>query len=204
MTTWSIQYGDEAGNQHTRTTDDIGEVHATLEVIVADDERTVGYAGQTATWHGYNSRDEDPYATGNWSLSVVNLDTHTADGYTLEEAAEFDATDSENKYPQFDDEPETETETVPSTQERAAVLMSMLYGLTTLNNSKPNMFVEWTGGADDPIIIRQTSGWTLTLDVWSVHLYPDTSQVVIAHDDDEQTFPIMDALVHLGGIILKY
>lgn len=93
---------------------------------------------------------------------------------------------------------------VPSITERAAVLMSMLYGLTGVSNAKPNMFIEWSGGSDDPVIIRQTNGWTLTLDTWSIHLFPNKSEIVIIHDGEELTFPPMDALVHLGHIIVNY
>lgn len=93
---------------------------------------------------------------------------------------------------------------VPSITERAAVLMSMLYGLTSVSNARPNMHIEWSGGSDDPVIIRQTDGWTMTLDMWSVHLFPNKSEVVVNHDGEELTFQPMDALVHLGHIICKY
>lgn len=230
MTTWSIQYGDEAGNQHTRTTDDIGEVHATLEVIVNDTERTAGYAGQTATWRGYTPRNEDTQeGVGNWTLDIVNLDTHTPDGYTLEEAAEMQAEFYGADLEDDSDPLECGTTSFtleasertwdtdvnckcgehlvpvsPSTTERAAVLMSMLYGLTSVSNARPNMHIEWSGGSDDPVIIRQTDGWTMTLDMWSVHLFPNKSEVVVNHDGEELTFQPMDALVHLGHIICKY
>lgn len=83
MTTWMIEYGDEAGNQSTRTTDSIADVHETLATFVTNEGELTGYAGQTDTWHGYEARDANGFGPGNWSLSVTNLDTHDRDGYEL-------------------------------------------------------------------------------------------------------------------------
>lgn len=84
MTTWIIEYGDEAGNQNTRATDSIADVHETLATFVTDKSELTGYAGQTDTWRGYEPRDANGFGPGNWSLSVTNLDTHDRDGYERE------------------------------------------------------------------------------------------------------------------------
>lgn len=190
MTTWSIEYGDETGNQNTRTTDDIGEVHATLKYIVADEERTAGYAGQTATWHGYEERDRATgHGRGNWSLHVTNLDTHTVDGYTLEEAIMTEPTMA------------TPLATVA---ERGKILTDIMMGLAGLHTSKAWLTVQWDGGTD-PVVIREWSdGWSVPATKrWELTLAEDTPNILIWESNGPKNLPPMDALVYIHNAIQR-
>lgn len=220
MTTWSIQYGDETGSQINRTTDDIGEVHATLEHIVKDEERTAGYAGQTATWRDYDPRTEDGYGVGNWTLDIVNLDTHTPDGYTIEEAAEMqadfygaDLVERENAHTTDGyDGPNEWVPIIAPKAERVAILVDMLRAFTRLNVAKPNLWVEtgntipkWQRIRETDIVVRQTDGFTLTEDLWFIRLYETEATVNITHNGASIDYDNpMDALVWLHTAFQRY
>lgn len=209
-TKWSIQYTDESGGHVMRETSDIGEVHATIEHIVNDAERTAGYAGQTATWHGYEARGENGEGRGNWSLDIVNLDTHRDDGYSHEEWAEIEAMverDAENDgnwASGLEDEAAQEPAmSIAPKAERVAILADMLNGLTKLSTTKYNLWVEvgnqratWQREGND-IIVRQTNGSTLTLDLWFITVAEDSATINIRWNGQSIDYAPMDALVWL-------
>ena len=202
MTTWSIEYGDEAGNQNTRTTDDIGEVHATLDMLEVPESEREGYAGQTARFHGFDERDPATgHGRGNWSLYVTNLDTHTEDGYEIDDEPWALDTDGETM-----EEAEPIMATLAPIADRQVILANMVAGLAGLHTARPNLHIEWSGGTDDPVTVRETNGWTLTLATWELHLFDHTADITIVPNGDIGagiTLPSMDALVYMHNALMR-
>lgn len=92
---WQIQYSDERGGQRTVTVETADKMWAELNGYAKIYPRVAqklsedvgnGYSLQTASFGGW-----EPTHGFNVSLYVVDLDTHTPDGYTHEEAAELQA-----------------------------------------------------------------------------------------------------------------
>lgn len=218
MTTWSIQYGDETGSQINRTTDDIGEVHATLEHIVKDEERTAGYAGQTATWRDYDPRTEDGYGVGNWTLDIVNLDTHTPDGYTIEEAAEMqadfygadlylDRTDA--TWGELDADPlENKTESfmleapdpMGTVEVRANILESLFQSYSGPGNHITT-YLDYLSETEAIVSVYRTLVGIVGNE-WFITIKHGTADVAIKHTDGRtEWFGPMEALVYMHRVL---
>lgn len=102
------------------------------------------------------------------------------------------------------------TEIAPKA-ERVGILVDMLTGLTHLHTMRPSLWVE-TGRTIPPfqregtdIVLRQTDGFTMTLDLWFIRLYETEATVTVTHNGAaiDYTNP-MDALVWLHTEMLRH
>lgn len=100
----------------------------------------------------------------------------------------------------------TKHDNIAPVADRYLILTNMMLGFASLHTAKPNLFVEWSGG-DNPITVRQTSGWTATLATWELHMYPRKADVDIIVDGDPDNtleFPNpMDAIVHMHNAMMR-
>lgn len=94
--------------------------------------------------------------------------------------------------------------------ERVGILADMLTGFTHLHTMRPNLWVEsppnrWDAAKGVDITVRQTDGFTMTLDTWYIRMYETELTVNITWNGAsiDYTNP-MDALVWLHREMLRH